>query len=180
MGEIANAMFFDFIKNVAARIKMAKIQKTNAMRILDSAKAEYDIKEYDVSDENYDGNIVAKKLGQDPYTVYKTLVTKGHSNQYYVFCIPVCEELDLKKAAKAAGEKNVEMIHVSEINKITGYVRGGCSPFGMKKQFSTYIDKSCEGLEKIYVSGGKRGLQVGVSPKYIIDIAGAKTEDIIR
>jgi len=142
-----------------------KDPKTNAMRMLDRAKVPYTPHFYEHrDDEPFDGATVARKLGQDPTLVYKTLVTEGKSKNYFVFVIPVEQELDLKAAARAVGEKSVEMIHVKDINKVTGYIRGGCSPVGMKKQFRTVIDSSAEPLERIYVSGGKRGTQVELSP----------------
>ena len=118
-------------------------QKTNAMRMLDRAKVPYQTHTYDHADGKVDGVSVAEKLGQRVEQVYKTLVTRGNGG-FYVFVIPVSKELDLKKAAKAVGEKAVEMIHVNEINKITGYIRGGCSPVGMKKQFPTVFDAAVE------------------------------------
>ncbi len=140
--------------------------KTNVMRILDKAKIPYETQMYAHNDEEpFDGLTVAQKLGEDPKTVYKTLVTQGKSRDYFVFVIPVAEELDLKAAARSVGEKSVEMIHVKDINKITGYIRGGCSPIGMKKQFRTVIDDTAESLPLFYVSGGKRGTQIRLSPK---------------
>ncbi|WP_317312039.1 Cys-tRNA(Pro) deacylase [Clostridium thermobutyricum] len=144
---------------------MIKMQKTNAMRILDKNKIEYTALEYDASDGHIDGAAVAKKTGQAPETVYKTLVTMGNSKNLYVFVIPVLCELDLKKAAKVSGEKKVEMIHVKDINKFTGYIRGGCSPIGMKKEYKTFFQKDALELEKIVFSGGKIGLQIEMNPK---------------
>ena len=135
------------------------MQKTNAMRILDKSKIEYNALTYDASDGHIDGAAVAKKTGQDPETVYKTLVTMGNSRNLYVFVIPVLEELDLKKCAKVSGEKKLEMIHVKDINKFTGYIRGGCSPLGMKKQYDTFVQEEALKLDKIVFSGGKIGLQ---------------------
>lgn len=143
---------------------MAKEIKTNAMRMLETAKIPYTKHTYQTDDGHIDGVSVANKLGQNPKEVYKTLVTKGHSGNHFVFVIPVEAELDLKKAAKSVGEKNVEMIAVKDLLKITGYIRGGCSPVGMKKPFKTVIDISAEQLTKMYVSGGKIGLQVCLSP----------------
>lgn len=152
--------------------------KTNVMRILDKAKISYTAHTYDHSDGAIDGAAVAEKMGQNPEQVFKTLVTKGAGRDYYVFVIPVLKELDLKKAAKSVGEKNVEMIHVKDINKVTGYVRGGCSPIGMKKQFVTVFDKSAENIETIIVSAGKIGCQIELAPKTLIEIVGAKTAEI--
>lgn len=152
--------------------------KTNVMRILDKAKITYKAHTYDHSDGAIDGAAVAEKMGQNPEQVFKTLVTKGAGRDYYVFVVPVLKELDLKKAAKSVGEKNVEMIHVKDINKVTGYIRGGCSPIGMKKQFVTVFDKSAENIETIIVSAGKIGYQIELAPKDLIEIVGAKTDEI--
>lgn len=152
--------------------------KTNVMRILDKAKITYKAHTYDHSDGAIDGAAVAEKMGQNPEQVFKTLVTKGAGRDYYVFVVPVLKELDLKKAAKAVGEKHVEMIHVKDINKVTGYIRGGCSPIGMKKQFVTVFDKSAENIEAIIVSAGKIGYQIELAPKNLIEIVGAKTAEI--
>lgn len=152
--------------------------KTNVMRILDKAKITYKAHTYDHSDGAIDGAAVAKKMGQNPEQVFKTLVTKGAGRDYYVFVVPVLKELDLKKAAKSVGEKHVEMIHVKDINKVTGYIRGGCSPIGMKKQFVTVFDKSAENIETIIVSAGKIGYQIELAPKDLIEIVGAKTDEI--
>lgn len=152
--------------------------KTNVMRILDKAKITYKAHTYDHSDGAIDGAAVAEKMGQNPEQVFKTLVTKGAGRDYYVFVVPVLKELVLKKAAKSVGEKHVEMIHVKDINKVTGYIRGGCSPIGMKKQFVTVFDKSAENIETIIVSAGKIGYQIELAPKDLIEIVGAKTAEI--
>lgn len=155
--------------------------KTNAMRILDRAKIKYEFHTYPHDDGAVDGAGVAKLLGQDPKKVYKTLVTRGASNpakNFYVFVIPVERELDLKKAAKAAGEKSVEMLHVKELLGITGYVRGGCSPVGMKKQFKTVFFSDVNELDTVIFSGGKIGLQIEAAPSDIISLIGADTADI--
>lgn len=138
---------------------MAQV-KTNAMRILDTKKIKYNLITYDNNDGKIDGVSVAQKINRDPQEVYKTLVAQGISKEIYVFIIPVEAELELKKAAKAAGEKKVEMIPVKDIQKWTGYIRGGCSPIGMKKNYPTYIDQSANKLETIIVSGGKIGIQI--------------------
>lgn len=143
---------------------MAKI-KTNAMRILDSHNIDYKIITYDKKDGKIDGISVSRKIGKDPKFVFKTLVAQGNSGDIYVFIIPVAEELDLKKAAKIAKEKKVEMIHVKEITKHTGYIRGGCSPIGMKKDYPTFIDESAHSLDTIVVSGGKIGVQIELTVK---------------
>jgi ybaK/ebsC protein len=152
--------------------------KTNVMRILDKAKIPYQFYFYDHEDGKIDGVSVAEKLGQSVEQVYKTLVTRGASREFYVFVVPVAKELNLKAAAKSVGEKSVEMIHVDEINKTTGYIRGGCSPVGMKKQFKTVIDSSCEHLETIIVSGGKIGAQVQLSPRALLSLIGGQTAAI--
>lgn len=157
-----------------------KKEKTNAMRMLDRAKVNYEFFTYDASDGHIDGASVARKMGQDPKQVYKTLVTQGHSGEHFVFVIPVEEELDLKKAAKAVGEKNVEMIAVADLLKTTGYIRGGCSPIGMKKPFKTVVDDSALALDKIYVSGGRIGLQILLSPADLQKTVGAEFEQIIH
>lgn len=155
------------------------MQKTNAMRILDNAKIKYSTYTYDCGDGHIDGVSVANKLGQDIKMVFKTLVAQGHSKEIYVFVIPVNEELNLKKAAKVAGEKNVQMIHVKDINKYTGYIRGGCSPVGMKKLYKTFIHESAKNLEKFIFSGGKIGTQIEANPENILNLISAKYEDLI-
>ena len=154
-------------------------QKTNVMRVLDQKKIAYTAHSYPHGDEAVDGVTVAKLTGLDPARVFKTLVTRGASKKNYVFVIPVAEELDLKKAAKAVGEKSIAMIHVSEINALTGYVRGGCSPVGMKKQFETFYHISCEELPTMAVSAGKIGAQVELAPAALIQITHGKTADLI-
>lgn len=156
------------------------MQKTNAMRILDKKKVAYEALEYDATDGHIDGAAVAEKTGQKPETVYKTLVTVGSSKALYVFVIPVLEELDLKKAAKVAGEKKIEMIHVKDINKFTGYIRGGCSPLGMKKEYKTFFQKEAIDLEKIVFSGGKIGLQIEMNPKDLEKAIRVSFEDVIK
>ncbi len=155
--------------------------KTNAMRILDKAGIKYNMHTYPHGKDAVDGAEVARLTGQDPEKVYKTLVTRGASNpskSYYVFVIPVEKELDLKKAAKSVGEKSVEMIHVKEINGITGYIRGGCSPVGMKKQFRTTFYEAVNDLDTVIFSGGRIGLQIEAAPDDIIKLIGAQTADI--
>ncbi|HEX9060480.1 MAG TPA: Cys-tRNA(Pro) deacylase [Clostridia bacterium] len=153
--------------------------KTNAMRILDKAGISYNTYTYDHSDGQIDGISVANKMGLPVEKVYKTLVTQGASREYYVFIIPVAAELDLKAAARSVGEKSVEMIKVSDINKVTGYIRGGCSPFGMKKEYKKVIDSSCKVLDVIIVSAGKIGHQIEISPDDLIKLANCKVESIV-
>lgn len=158
---------------------MAQV-KTNAMRILDKENIKYNISTYENKDGKIDGVSVASKIGKNVEEVFKTLVLQGQSKEIYVFVIPVNEELDLKKSAKVAGEKKVEMIHVKDINKYTGYIRGGCSPIGMKKLYKTFIHSTAENLETIVVSGGKIGMQIELSPKDLINIINGNFQDIIK
>ncbi len=159
---------------------MAKTKeaKTNAMRILESMKIPYAHLTYEC-DEFTDGLQIADMLSLPYEKVYKTLVTSGNRD-YYVFVIPVAEELDLKAAARSVGVKSVEMIHVKDINKITGYIRGGCTAVGMKKQYVTRIDSTAESLEKIIVSGGRIGSQLELAPQDLARATGAEFADIIR
>jgi Cys-tRNA(Pro)/Cys-tRNA(Cys) deacylase len=154
--------------------------KTNAMRILDAKKIPYQVLTYDNKDEKIDGVSVAAKVGKDPREVYKTLVAQGSSKSIFVFVIPVEAELDLKKAAKTAGEKKVEMVAVKDIQKWTGYIRGGCSPVGMKKDYQTFLDESCGTLPSIVVSGGKIGIQIVVSPGQLKELTGAGLADLTK
>lgn len=153
--------------------------KTNAMRILEKAGIKYNTYAYDHSDGLIDGVSVAERIGQPVEKVYKTLVTQGTSREYYVFIIPVAAELDLKAAARAVNEKAVEMIKVADINKVTGYIRGGCSPIGMKKDYRTVLDSSGTALETIIISAGKIGHQVELTPEELIKLTNGKTEDVI-
>ena len=153
--------------------------KTNVMRILETNKIEYNLYTYD-SGGDFDGCSVAAKIGKDANCVFKTLVTVAPSKKNYVFVIPVNCELNLKACAAAVGEKSVEMIAVKDINKVTGYIRGGCSPIGMKKDYVTVINDSCKNCEKIVFSAGKIGYQVEIAPDALINLIGAKVENIIR
>ena len=139
--------------------------KTNVMRLLDAAGISYETGTYEVDENGLSGSNAADLMGVDHDTMYKTLVLKGEKCGYLVCCIPVDEELDLKKAARAAGEKKVEMIHVKEMLGITGYIRGGCSPIGMKKKFPTYIEETAQLYEAITVSAGQRGVQITLNPE---------------
>ena len=156
------------------------VHKTNAMRILDKAKINYEIVEYDIEDGKIDGVSVAEKTGQNVEEVYKTLVTVGASKELYVFVIPVACELSLKKAAKVAKEKKVEMIHVNDILKYTGYIRGGCSPVGMKKLYKTFIHNEANSIETICVSGGKKGMQIRLSVSDLVSISKSEIVDLIQ
>ena len=161
---------------------MAKssIEKTNVMRLLDQKKVPYTPHTYPHGDEAVDGVTVAQMTGVDPAKVFKTLVARGKSGGFHVFVIPVEKELDLKKAAKASGEKSVEMVHVKELLGLTGYVRGGCSPVGMKKRFPTYIHSSAGEHPFIYISAGVRGLQLKIAPAELIAFVGATVAEISR
>ncbi len=163
------------------RFVMAKQKevKTNAMRILDSLKIPYVHHTYECQ-EFVDGIQIADMLGLPYEKVYKTLVTVGNSKNYYVFVLPIAEELDMKAAARSVGEKSVEMIHVKDINSITGYIRGGCTAIGMKKQYVTRIDVGAQKLEKIIVSGGRLGSQLELTPADLCTAAHAEFADIIR
>lgn len=155
-----------------------KEEKTNVMRVLDQKKVPYTPHTYPVGDAAPDGVTVARLLGQDPAAVFKTLVAKGASGGHYVFDIPVADTLDLKKAAKAVGEKSVAMLPAKELLSLTGYVHGGCSPVGMKKRFPTVFHQSCLKHETICVSAGKVGFQVEVRPADLIALVGASTADV--
>ncbi len=157
-----------------------KEEKTNVMRILDQKKIPYTPHVYPVGETVPDGVTVARLLGQDPAAVFKTLVAKGASGgYYYVFDIPVAATLDLKKAAKAVGEKSISMLPAKELLPLTGYVHGGCSPVGMKKRFPTVFHESCLELETICVSAGKVGYQVEVEPSRLIDLVGGTAVELI-
>ncbi|MCI9677004.1 MAG: Cys-tRNA(Pro) deacylase [Lachnospiraceae bacterium] len=153
--------------------------KTNAMRILESLKIPFRHYTYEC-DEFVDGLQIADKLSLPYEKVYKTLVTVGSSKNYFVFVIPIAEELDLKAAARSVGEKSVEMIHVKDINAVTGYVRGGCTAVGMKKQYVTRIDSSAQAQETIIVSGGRIGSQLELSPQDLAGAAKAEFAELIR
>ena len=150
---------------------MAEV-KTNAVRIVERCGVSYSLMSYPCA-ESLDAVTVAGKLGADPDTVFKTLVTRGRTGAYYVFVLPGTGELDLKKAAASVGEKSVEMIPVKDITKVTGYVRGGCSPVGMKKLYVTRIDASAEGLDEIFVSAGRLGQQMRLDPRDLARIVNA-------
>lgn len=152
--------------------------KTNVMRLLEAAKIPFETLEYEVDESDLSGESIARKTGKDHTCVFKTLVFKGEKNGHGVCCIPVCDELDLKKTAKAFGEKKVEMIPVKDLLKTTGYIRGGCSPIGMKKQFPTVIDETACLFDRIYVSGGIRGIMLGIAPDELADYVGAKLVDV--
>ena len=157
---------------------MAKKEtKTNAMRILETLKIEYDMQTYEC-DEFIDGVHIAEKLSLPCEQVYKTLVTVGKSKTHYVFVIPVAEEIDFKKAARVVGEKSLEMLPLKDLTAVTGYVRGGCTSIGMKKKFRTTIQEDAEGLERIFVSGGRVGLQLVLKPEDLKRAAEAEFADV--
>lgn len=156
---------------------MSKELKTNAMRMLDKLKIPYDFETYEC-EEFENGVQIAKLLGESPEMTFKTLVTVGKSAAYYVFVLPVDREMDLKKCAKAVGEKSLEPIHVKDIQSITGYIRGGCSPIGMKKSFRTVIHESAKHLDTVIVSGGRLGLQLKLTPENLIKACSGEFADI--
>lgn len=157
---------------------MAKEAKTNAMRFLEKNKINYIVQTYQC-DEFIDGIHTAEKLGQPLDETFKTLVAHGKSGDYYCFLLPVALELDLKKAAKSVGEKSVELLHVKDITKVTGYVRGGCTPIGMKKQFMTVVHNTAESLELFYISGGRIGTQIRLSPAELVKAVRGRFDDIV-
>ena len=153
--------------------------KTNAVRLLEAAGIPFELGEYEVDEEDLSGVHAAEMIGMPPEQVFKTLVTKGASGSYYVFDVPVAENLDLKKAAKAVGEKSIAMIHQKELLPLTGYIHGGCSPVGMKKQFPTVFHETVVLFDTICVSAGKIGAQVEVPPQALLDLLGATAADIV-
>lgn len=154
--------------------------KTNAMRILDKAKIDYTSMEYTVDENDLSGTSIAKSVGLDYSEVFKTLVAKGDKTGPLVMCIPVDKEIDLKKAAQVSGNKKVEMIHVKDLLSLTGYIRGGCSPVGMKKKFPTFICESCRNHEKITVSAGVKGCQLLIAVEKLVPFIEAKECDIVK
>ena len=157
---------------------MKKEEKTNVMRVLDGKKIKYVSHSYE-PDASMSGEEIAGILGEDPRKVFKTLVTQGKSGAYYVFVVPVGAGLDLKKAAKASGEKAVSMIRQKELLPLTGYVHGGCSPIGMKKQFPIFIHETAAELDRVFVSAGKVGFQIELAPEDLIRAAGCRIADIV-
>lgn len=152
--------------------------KTNVVRLLEAAKIPFEVREYEVDESDLSGESTARKLSLEPNRIFKTLVFRGEKNGIGVCCIPACEELDLKKAAKLFGEKKIEMLHVKDLLSTTGYIRGGCSPIGMKKKFPTVIDETALLFEEIFVSAGIRGAMVGLDPQALADYVGARLADI--
>lgn len=154
--------------------------KTNAIRLVEKAGIPYEEKFYEYDENDLSGIHAAQVLGMPEEQVFKTLVARGERTGINVFCIPVCCELDLKKAAKAAGDKNMELIHVKELLGLTGYIRGGCSPVGMKKKYPTYIDELCQLSDTIALSAGERGHQIIVPPLPIAALLDAKLADLTK
>lgn len=160
-------------------MKKDKIDKTNASRILDRAKVKYELVPYEVDESDLSAVHVAQQLGEPIERVYKTLVLLGDKIGHFVCVIPGEKELDLKQTARISGNKSCAMVHMKELLDLTGYIRGGCCPLGMKKQFPTFFDSSCLEFDYIYISAGKRGLQIKADPAELIKAAGAKAEQII-
>ena len=154
--------------------------KTNAVRLVEQAKIPCRESFYEFDEKDLSGLHAAQAIGMPPEQVFKTLVAKGEKTGIHVFCIPVCCELDLKKAAKAAGDKNMEMVPVKDLLALTGYIRGGCSPVGMKKKYPTYLDETCILWEEIAVSAGARGHQIILNPEQLAALVDAKLLDLIK
>ena len=156
------------------------VSKTNAVRLVERAGFPCREELYEFDENDLNGNHAAQAIGLPPEQVFKTLVVRGERTGINVFCIPVCCELDLKKAAKAAGDKSIEMLPVKDLLGVTGYIRGGCSPIGMRKKYPTYIDETCVLFDEIAVSAGERGHQMLVPHEAILELANAVLSDIIR
>ncbi len=154
--------------------------KTNAIRLVELAGIPCSEKFYDYDENDLSGIHAAQAIGMPEEQVFKTLVARGERTGINVFCIPVCQELDLKKAARAAGDKNMELVHVKELLNLTGYIRGGCSPIGMKKKYPTFFDELCLLSEEIALSAGERGHQIIVPPEPIIQLIGASVADLTK
>ena len=157
----------------------SKISKTNAVRILDARSIEHSLHSYNVDENDLSGMTVAHKIGAEEETVFKTLVASGDKTGTIIFCIPVTEELNLKKAAAASGNKKIEMVKVKDLLALTGYIRGGCSPVGMKKDYPVFIEETAQLFDKIFVSAGIRGMQIKISPEDLKEITSSVFADII-
>ena len=160
-----------------------KFQKTNAMRELEAAGVPFEYETYEVDETDTSSELglhIAQRLGEDPAASFKTLVCVAPSGGHVVCCIPVADELDLKKAAAAAGEKSLSLMHVRDLEPVTGYVRGGCSPVGMRKRFPTLIDETAQLFDEIHVSGGRRGLSLVIAPDDLVGFCDATLADIVR
>lgn len=164
-------------EHIAKEKRMAQFKKTNAMRILDKAGIDYTYEEYEYDENDLDGHHVAEFLGIPYEEVFKTLTAVSDKGEYLVFCISVDDEIDLKKAAVLAGVKRVDLIHVKDLLNVTGYIRGGCSPIGMKKQYRTFIDEMAELIDNICVSAGQRGVQLKMKPQDLISFTNAVVGD---
>ena len=158
---------------------MAKEAKTNAIRILETMKIPYEARTYEC-DDFVDAAQIADKLGLDHAGMYKTITTVGKSGGYYVFVVPIDDEIDFKKAAKAAGEKSIEMLHLKDLTKVTGYIRGGCTSIGMKKQYPTVIQECAAQFDKVYVSGGRIGTTLCMAPEDLKKVSRAEYADFIQ
>ena len=166
--ELNDTIHFAHIIDNFAFENYLKMNKTNAVRLLDKAGIKYSLTEYEVDESDLSATHVAEQMGQDIGQVFKTLVLRGDKNGLFVCVIPGAEEVDLKKAAKASGNKSAEMIHVKELLPLTGYIRGGCSPIGMKKSYPTYLDEQCILYDEIYISAGIRGMQIKLAPNDLV------------
>ncbi|MCE1199532.1 MAG: Cys-tRNA(Pro) deacylase [Marinilabiliales bacterium] len=157
-----------------------QIKKTNAVRLLDAANIAYELTPYEVDEQDLSAVAVARKLGQEVEQIFKTLVLRGDKNGIFVCVIPGNEEVDLKKAAKVSGNKSCAMVHQKELLPLTGYIRGGCSPLGMKKPYPIFLHETCELFDQIYLSAGVRGLQVKLRPADLILLTGATVCDVVE
>lgn len=157
-----------------------KPSKTNALRLAESAGLNFEAFEYDISDGRIDANSIAEKLGRSQEEVFKTLVAEAPGHEYFVFIVPAAGELDLKKAARACERKSIELIPLKKLLPLTGYVHGGCSPLGMKKLFPTFIDETAQLFDRIWVSGGRVGLNMSVAPEALAQVVNAKFADIAK
>ncbi len=158
---------------------MKKMTKTNAARLLERAHVPFDLVAYEVDESDLSAEHLAATIGQDINRVFKTLVLKGDRTGHFVCVVPGNREVDLKKAAKASGNKKAEMIHMKDLLAVTGYIRGGCSPVGMKKPFPTFFHESCMNYDEIFVSAGMRGLQLKIAPQHLVDFVGAECVDLV-
>jgi len=155
------------------------MSKTNVIRILESKNIQHSIFTYEVDENDLSGTTVANKISADINTVFKTLVAKGDKNGINIFCVPVAVELNLKKAASVSDNKKIELVKVKELFTLTGYIRGGCSPIGMKKHFPTFVEETAQLFDKVYVSAGIRGMQVSLSPNDLVKITGGLFSDLL-
>ena len=169
----------NFLMKNSSSGQKAAMSKTNAIRILESSGIKFTVHSYEVDEEDLSGSTVAKKIGAAEETVFKTLVAEGDKTGINVFCIPVSEELNLKKAAAVSGNKKIEMIKMKELLPVTGYIRGGCSPIGMKKDYAAFIEETAQLFEKIYISAGVRGMQACISPLDLKKIVNAAFADLL-